>query len=117
MYVYIPCRSHKTFKEVITLCLELLHNIENIEKEEMLTSLFLSVCVSVSRDVHMSSGVWKDPKSQIHLELELQAVVSHLMQMLGLELGSFATIMHALNFWAIFPIPTLYEVSIVLIPK
>ena len=61
----------------------------------------------------MGAGACRDQKrTSDPRELELQAVVSHSVWMLGTELRSSARAMCTLNLWALFQVPT-YSVGVV----
>lgn len=51
----------------------------------------------------------------MELELESQAVVSDLMQVLGTKLGSFGRTVHALKSWAVSPAPTFILILVMCI--
>lgn len=58
--------------------------------------------VSTYGFVNVSTSILRGQKNWVPLELELWVLVSHLMQVLGTELGSFARRTYAHNHWAIF---------------
>lgn len=58
--------------------------------------------VSAYGFVNVSTSILRGQKNWVPLELELWVLVSHLMQVLGTELGFSATRTHAHNHGAIF---------------
>lgn len=101
--------SYAKRDEIVQLGVELLWwTVSLIFKGDLFIFLMNYVCMCVSMWVYAITnmctlGVWK--RMVDLLELELKVVVSHLIGVLGIELGSSVWAVRAFDHWAISPDP------------